>query len=29
VLSIEHEDLLLPPEDGVRRSVALLRTAMV
>lgn len=27
VLSIEHEDLLLPPEDGVRRSVALLRTA--
>ncbi len=25
VLSIEHEDLLLPPEDGVRRSVALLR----
>jgi len=29
VLSIEHEDLLLPPEEGVRRSVALLRTAMV
>jgi sugar phosphate isomerase/epimerase len=29
VLSIEHEDLLLPPEDGVRRSVELLRTAMV
>lgn len=27
VLSIEHEDLLLPPEDGVRRSVALLRSA--
>jgi sugar phosphate isomerase/epimerase len=29
VLSIEHEDLLLAPEEGVRRSVALLRTAMV
>ena len=29
VLSIEHEDLLLPPEEGVRRSVELLRTAMV
>jgi sugar phosphate isomerase/epimerase len=28
VLSIEHEDLLLPPEEGVRRSVALLRDAM-
>lgn len=27
VLSIEHEDLLLPPEDGVRRSVAMLRQA--
>ena len=27
VLSIEHEDLLLPPEEGVRRSVALLRSA--
>ena len=26
VLSIEHEDLLLPPEDGVRRSVELLRS---
>lgn len=25
VLSIEHEDLLLEPEDGVRRSVGLLR----
>jgi sugar phosphate isomerase/epimerase len=25
VLSIEHEDLLLPPLDGVRKSVALLR----
>jgi sugar phosphate isomerase/epimerase len=25
VLSIEHEDLLLPPEEGVRRSVALLK----
>jgi sugar phosphate isomerase/epimerase len=29
VLSIEHEDLLLTPEEGVRRSVNLLRTAMV
>ncbi len=29
VLSIEHEDLMLSPEDGVRRSVELLRTAMV
>ncbi len=28
VLSIEHEDLLLPPEEGVRRSVALLREAI-
>jgi sugar phosphate isomerase/epimerase len=27
VLSIEHEDLLLPPEEGVRRSVAVLRAA--
>ncbi len=27
VLSIEHEDLLLPPEEGVRRSVQLLKTA--
>jgi sugar phosphate isomerase/epimerase len=27
VLSIEHEDLLLPPEEGVRRSVAMLRSA--
>jgi sugar phosphate isomerase/epimerase len=27
VLSIEHEDLLLPPEEGVRRSVAALRAA--
>ena len=27
VLSIEHEDLLLPPEEGVRRSVAMLRAA--
>ncbi len=29
VLSIEDEDLLLTPEEGVRRSVNLLRTAMV
>jgi hypothetical protein len=29
VLSIEHEDLLLTPEESVRRSVNLLRTAMV
>jgi len=29
VLSIEHEDLLLTPEDGVRRSVQLLRTVMM
>lgn len=28
VLSIEHEDLLLSPEEGVRRSVALLREAI-
>jgi sugar phosphate isomerase/epimerase len=28
VLSIEHEDLLLPPEEGMRRSVALLRGAV-
>ena len=28
VLSIEHEDLLLPPLDGVRKSVALLREAI-
>lgn len=27
VLSIEHEDLLLPPEEGVRRSVEALRAA--
>ena len=27
VLSIEHEDLLLPPEEGVRRSVDVLRSA--
>ena len=27
VLSIEHEDRLLPPEEGVRRSVAMLRAA--
>jgi sugar phosphate isomerase/epimerase len=27
-LSIEHEDLALPPIDGVRRSVDLLRTAL-
>ena len=27
VLSIEHEDLLLPPEEGVRRSVDVLRAA--
>jgi sugar phosphate isomerase/epimerase len=27
VLSIEHEDLLLPPEEGVRRSVDALRAA--
>jgi len=29
VLSIEHEDLLLTPEEGVRRSVNLPRTATV
>jgi sugar phosphate isomerase/epimerase len=29
VLSIEHEDFALPPIDGVRQSVALLRQAMV
>lgn len=29
VLSIEHEDVALPPIDGVRRSVALLREAIV
>jgi sugar phosphate isomerase/epimerase len=29
VLSIEHEDLLLPPEEGVRRSVQMLRKVMV
>ncbi len=28
VLSIEHEDLLLPPLDGVRKSVALLREVL-
>ncbi len=28
VLSIEHEDLLLPPVEGVRRSVELLRSAI-
>jgi hypothetical protein len=28
VLSIEHEDVALPPLDGVRRSVALLREAI-
>ena len=28
VLSIEHEDFSLPPEDGVRESVALLRAAL-
>lgn len=28
VLSIEHEDLLLPPLDGVRKSVTLLREAI-
>ena len=28
VLSIEHEDLLLPPVDGVRKSVELLRGAI-
>jgi sugar phosphate isomerase/epimerase len=28
VLSIEHEDVSLPPLDGVRRSVALLRDAV-
>jgi sugar phosphate isomerase/epimerase len=28
VLSIEHEDLMLPPLEGVRRSVQLLRAAM-
>jgi sugar phosphate isomerase/epimerase len=27
VMSIEHEDLMLPPLDGVRRSVELLRQA--
>jgi sugar phosphate isomerase/epimerase len=29
VLSIEHEDLALPPLDGIRRSVALLRGAVI
>lgn len=29
VLSIEHEDLLLAPEEGVRRSVQMLRNVMV
>ena len=29
VLSIEHEDLLLAPEEGVRRSVQMLRQVMV
>jgi sugar phosphate isomerase/epimerase len=29
VLSIEHEDLLLAPEEGVRRSVEMLRKVMV
>ena len=28
VLSIEHEDLALPPLDGVRETVALLQQAM-
>jgi sugar phosphate isomerase/epimerase len=28
VLSIEHEDFALPPIEGVRQSVALLRRAM-
>ena len=28
VLSIEHEDLMLPPLDGVRKSVELLRAAI-
>jgi len=28
VLSIEHEDLALPPIDGVKQSVALLRRVM-
>jgi len=28
VLSIEHEDMALPPLDGVRRSVTLLREAI-
>jgi len=28
VLSIEHEDLALSPEDGVRESVDLLRRAL-
>jgi sugar phosphate isomerase/epimerase len=28
VLSIEHEDLALPPIEGVRRSVGLLRGAI-
>ena len=28
VLSIEHEDLALPPMEGVRRSVDLLRYAI-
>jgi sugar phosphate isomerase/epimerase len=28
VLSIEHEDIALPPLDGIRRSVALLRAVL-
>jgi sugar phosphate isomerase/epimerase len=28
VLSIEHEDQMLPPLEGVRRSVELLRAAI-
>jgi sugar phosphate isomerase/epimerase len=29
VLSIEHEDVLMSPEEGVEKSVRLLRRAMV
>jgi hypothetical protein len=28
VLSIEHEDLMLPPLDGVKKSVQLLEAAI-
>lgn len=29
VLSIEHEDMMMPPMDGMRKSVALLRTVAI